>query len=214
MTKPRRQTRIQMRNRGAILEAALAEFSTDGFTGATLDAIAQSAGLSKPNLLYYFSSKEAIYLELLSTLMSTWLDPLHALDANGEPIEEIVAYALRKLRMSRDFPRESRLFANEIVSGAPRFADRIESELKSLVEQKAALISHWQTEGRLAPMDPRHLIFSIWAVTQHYADFDAQVRGILSPKGDTHFDEAAQFIEAFYRNALCPRPGAGTPGKA
>ncbi|KAF0674997.1 TetR family transcriptional regulator C-terminal domain-containing protein [Profundibacterium mesophilum] len=208
MTKPRRQTRIQQRNRRAILDAALAEFSNAGFAGATLDAIALAAGLSKPNLLYYFPSKEAIYLDLLSALMSMWLDPLLALDADGEPIEEIVAYALRKLRMSRDFPRESRLFANEIVSGAPRFAARIEGELKNLVDDKAALIAQWQDQGLLAAMEPRHLIFSIWAVTQHYADFDAQVRGILAPHGNAHFDEAERFVETFYRHALAPEAGA------
>ncbi len=204
MNIERPRTRIQKKNRGSILEAALEVFSAEGFRGATLDQIAAEAGLSKPNLLYYFASKEAIYTELLSALLDTWLDPLRALDADGDPIEEIVGYVLRKLEMSRTYPRESRLFAIEIVQGAPRILDQIEGPLKSLVDEKAALIDAWQQAGQLSLLDPHHLIFSIWATTQHYADFDGQVRGILRPEGDAHLDAAAEFLTEFYRRALSP----------
>lgn len=197
-------TRIQKRNREAILDAALGVFSSESFRGATLDQIAAEAGLSKPNLLYYFVSKEAIYTELLSELLDTWLDPLRALDPEGDPVDEIVGYALRKLEMSRAYPRASRLFANEIVQGAPRILDQIGGPLRDLVNEKAFLIESWQQAGRIARVDARHLIFSIWATTQHYADFDVQVRGILRPLGDEHLDRAAEFLTAFYRRALTP----------
>ncbi len=206
MNVERPQTRIQRRNRKAILDAALGVFSSEGFRGATLDQIATAAGLSKPNLLYYFASKEAIYTELLSKLLDTWLDPLRELDPEGDPVDEIVDYVMRKLQMSREFPRESRLFANEIVQGAPRIADQIEGPLRTLVDEKARLIESWQKAGKIARLDAHHLIFSIWATTQHYADFDVQVRGILTPRGDEHLDEAADFLTAFYRRALAPVP--------
>ena len=198
------RTRIQQRNTAAILDAALDVFSQNGFRGATLDQIAQAAGLSKPNLLYYFASKEAIHAELLAGLLDTWLAPLEALDAGGDPIDEIVGYVLRKLDMARELPRESRLFANEIVQGAPRILGNIEGPLKELVDDKAALIRRWADAGRVAPVDPYHLIFSIWATTQHYADFDVQVRGILQPEGDAHFADAAAFLTHLYRRALAP----------
>ena len=198
-------TRIQARNRAAILEAALDVFSAHGFRGATLDAIAEAAGLSKPNLLYYFPSKDAIYLALLTGLMTIWLDPLRALDPKGEPVEEIVAYVLRKLEMARRYPRESRLFAGEIVQGAPRILPEITGPLKRLVDDKAALIAGWAADGRIADVEAHHLIFSIWATTQHYADFDAQIGAILGGQGDAHFAEAGAFLGRFYRAALTPR---------
>lgn len=203
MNKP--ETRIQRRNRQLIREAALDVFSQNGFRGSTLDQIAQTAGLSKPNLLYYYPSKEAIHEELLSHLMTDWLEPLNSLDANGEPVDEIVGYVLRKLDMAREMPRESRLFANEIVQGAPRIIDMITGELRALVDQKAAVIAGWSAAGKLAPLDPHHLIFSIWATTQHYADFDVQVRGILQPDGDSHFTTARDFLTEMYRSALTPK---------
>lgn len=202
MSKDRAPTRIQKKNRAAILEAALNVFSSHGFRGATVDQIATEAGLSKPNLLYYFPTKEAIHTALLSGLLETWLAPLHGLDADGDPMEEILAYIRRKLEMSRDLPRESRLFANELVQGAPRIHDSLSSDLKILVDEKTAILVGWMDQGKIARLHPYHLIFSIWALTQHYADFDVQVRAILGDEDP--FEGAEPFVDTLYRKLLMP----------
>lgn len=196
-------TRIQKVNRGKILEAALEVFSAHGFRGATLDQIAAEAGLSKPNVLYYFPSKEAIHAALLGGLLDIWLAPLRAMDPGGEPREEIMRYMRRKLEMSREMPRESRLFANEVLQGAPRMGAGLSTDLKALVDEKAAVIEDWVAQGRLAPVDPYHLIFSIWALTQHYADFDVQVRAVLGP-GKDPVEGAAPFLDMLFTRLLTP----------
>ena len=199
----RPRSRIQQRNRELILDAALEVFSLHGFRGATLDQIAEVAGLSKPNLLYYFPSKEAVHKVLLTGLLDTWLDPLRAMDPAGEPLQEIKAYVGRKLDLARDYPRESRLFANEILQGAPRMREAIEGDLSGLVVEKAQVLTHWMDQGRIARLDPVHLIFSIWALTQHYADFDVQVRAVLGP-GHDPFAEAGGFLDALFTRLLRP----------
>jgi TetR/AcrR family transcriptional regulator len=176
---PKKATRIQKKNRKAILQAALEVFSQRGFGGSTVDRIAERAGLSKPNLLYYYPSKEAIYVAVLEDTLEFWLEPLATLDPGGDPIEEIGRYVSAKLEMSRTRPEASRLFANEILHGAPAIGDFLAGPLKKLVNEKAAVIKTWIAEGRLRPIEPRHLIMMIWAVTQHYADFDVQVRAVL-----------------------------------
>ncbi len=201
-TQTRGPTRIQARNRAAILSGGLDAFSTAGFRGATLDQIAEAAGLSKPNLLYYFPSKDAIYTALLSQLLETWLDPLQALDPSGDPVAEVLAYAHRKLAMSRDYPRESRLFANEILAGAPQIAAVLAGPLRSLVDEKAAVLQGWMAKGLIRQTDPHHLIFSIWALTQHYADFDAQVCAVLGHSDA--FAGADRFIDDLYKSLLIP----------
>ena len=194
------RTRIQRRNTQAILDAALDVFSQNGFRGSTLDQIAREAGLSKPNLLYYFPSKEAIYTALLSQLLENWLEPLKALDRDGDPVEELLAYAKRKLSMSQHFPRESRLFANEIIQGAPRIGDVLRGELRELVDETSQVINAWVDAGRIKPVNPYHLIFSIWALTQHYADFDVQVRAIMGDQDP--FATADDHLEAVIRRVL------------
>ena len=202
----RPQTRIQSEKRELILDAALDVFSMQGFRGSTIDQIAESAGMSKPNLLYYFKSKEEMHETLIHRILDTWLDPLRELDDVGDPLTELRSYIRRKLEMARDFPRESRLFANEIIQGAPRIMAMIEGELKTLVDDKVDVIKGWITAGKIRKTDPYHLIFSIWATTQHYADFDVQVRAVLGPDrgGDGRFEDAARFLEGLFLEGLKP----------
>jgi TetR/AcrR family transcriptional regulator len=203
----KKRTRIQKEKRETILEAALEVFSMHGFRGSTIDQIAEAAGMSKPNLLYYFRNKEQIHETLIARLLETWLAPLKELRADGDPLTEIRSYIRRKLEMARDYPRESRLFANEILQGAPRILPLLESDLKDLVDEKAEIIGGWMRAGKIAAADPRHLIFSIWATTQHYADFDAQVRAVLGPErgGEERFEDAARFLERLYIGGLRPK---------
>ncbi len=200
-TTAKKPSRIQVRNRRKILDAALDVFSQHGFRGATLDQIAEAAGLSKPNVLYYFDGKEAIHVELLNALMAEWLAPLAEMNPQGEPLDELMAYIARKIEMSHTYPRESRLFANEIIQGAPRIGPHLDQRLKPLFDEKCALIQNWMDTGRLAVMHPGHLIFSIWAITQHYADFDAQVQ-VLMPGTEAAQNSAREHVERMFRTLL------------
>jgi TetR/AcrR family transcriptional regulator len=204
---PQKRTRIQAKNRQLIVDAALGVFSAYGFRGTTLDQIADAASMSKPNLLYYFRRKEDVYLAVLEHTLDDWLEPLRALDPDGDPIGEIRRYIERKLEMSRAAPEASRVFANEMLHGSPVLGETLAGPLKALVDEKAAIIRRWVAEGRLAPIDPHHLIFSIWATTQHYADFDVQIRAVLGERadGDAHFDDARHFLDALFLNGLKPR---------
>lgn len=205
--KPRPLTRIQREKQDIILEAALEVFSVHGFRGATIDQIAEVAGMSKPNLLYYFPKKEEIHRRLMSELLVTWLAPLQEMRADGDPFVEIRSYIRRKLEMARDFPRQSRLFANEMLRGAPHIIDMLEVDLKSLVDEKAQVLLAWMDQGKISRADPYHLIFSIWATTQHYADFDVQVRAILGKGrgGEGRFEDAARYLEQLFLHGLTPR---------
>jgi TetR/AcrR family transcriptional regulator len=199
----KRRTRIQLEKEEVILEAALEVFANHGFRGATIDQIAEQAGMSKPNLLYYFPTKEAIHRLLIDQILDTWLDPLREIDETGEPLVEIKSYIRRKLEMARDYPRESRLFANEILQGAPRIQDEL-NDLKNLVDEKAKVFKKWMDQGRMRKVDPYHMIFSIWSTTQHYADFDVQVQAVLGKKanGDGRFEDAARYLDQLFVHGL------------
>ena len=149
-TRKHNITSIRKRNIDLILEAALEIFSNFGYRGTTLDQISRESGLSKPNILYYFKSKQEIHLTLLNNLLDKWLEPLKALDSSGDPIAEINSYVRRKLEMAKMYPRESRLFAMEILQGATHLEDFIKTDLKDLVEKKAAVIKEW-SDKKLIP---------------------------------------------------------------
>jgi TetR/AcrR family transcriptional regulator len=164
--------------RDAVLQAALALFSRFGLHGTSVDQVAARAGVSKSNLLYYFATKEELYICVLRDLLEVWLAPLREFSAEQDPQQAIADYIRRKLVVSRDSPDASRLFCLEMIQGAPLLRDELDRELRGIVERKSAVIRDWIAAGRLAKVDPEHLIFMIWATTQHYADFAVQVQAL------------------------------------
>jgi len=164
--------------RSTILAAALGLFSRFGLHGTSLDQLAARADVSKSNLLYYFANKEELYVSVLRELLTVWLEPLRGFHADQDPREAIGSYIRRKLVMSRDQPDASRLFCLEVIQGAPLLRDELGHELRELVDRKSDVIRAWAAAGKLAPVDPHHLIFALWATTQHYADFGIQVQAI------------------------------------
>lgn len=191
-------TRIQAINRRLILDAALDVFSAYGFRGTTVDQIAEKAGMSKPNLLYYFPRKQNIYVTVLEETLTEWLGPFESINSEGDPLEELRNYIAQKLELSAKRPAASRLFANEILHGAPAITDFLKGHLKDLVDEKAQVIHRWIEERRIAPIDPYHLIFTIWAVTQHYSDFSVQVAAILGSRAEQpdFYEQTARSIAA------------------
>jgi TetR/AcrR family transcriptional regulator len=202
--KPKKQTRIQRERREAILAAALDVFSRAGFRGASINIIADRAGMSTPSLLYHFKDKEALYVALLQSTMLLWMGPLQMLSDRDDPVQEICDYVRRKLEMSRKFPRESRLFASEVMMGVPRANDQVFDPLRTIFDHKITMIGRWMDEGRMTRQDPHHLMYSIWATTQHYADFEAQIAELSPQKTETLFSDAEAFLIPMYRKLLSP----------
>ncbi|CAG67009.1 MULTISPECIES: TetR/AcrR family transcriptional regulator [Acinetobacter] len=162
--------------RNQLLNAALDVFSTYGFSGASLDEIAQLAQMHKSNIFYYYENKEALYVEVLTTVLQKWLAPLQTLEVELEPTEALAHYLIQKIEVSRTQPKASKLFALEIIQGAPHILEILKGPLKKLFKRKAKVIQTWQEQGKIsADIDPELLILNIWAITQNYADFSIQM---------------------------------------
>lgn len=194
---PSRRTRAVAAKRNAILTAALELFSLYGVHGTSLDKVAEGADVSKTNLLYYFPSKEALYIAVLKNILDVWLAPLRALRADQQPLTAISDYIRLKLEVSRDHPQASRLFCMEMLQGAPLLKGELEGDLRALVDEKSAVIEGWIREGKLAAVEPHHLIFMLWATTQHYADFATQVEAVTGRtlSDDDFFNQTLENVQ-------------------
>lgn len=181
----------------AILTAALNTFSQYGIHGTRLEQVAELAGVSKTNLLYYFPSKEALYVAVMQQILDIWLAPLKAFREDLAPLVAIKEYIRLKLEVSRDYPQASKLFCLEMLQGAPLVMDELTGDLKTLVADKSAIIAAWVQAGKLAPIDPHHLIFMIWATTQHYADFATQVEAVTGKtlRDETFFQQTVENVQ-------------------
>ena len=190
------------RQRERIIRAATVVFSRKGYDGARVEAIAQKAGMPKGNVLYYFKSKKALYRIVIKQVLSLWLEALGNVAVDGNPEEAIRQYVNRKLALSRNHPEASRLFAMEVISGAPIISDHLSGELRRWVEKKGRVFKKWQEDGLMAKIDPAHAFFMIWAVTQTYADFEAQIQAVTGVKDydqEIYSDAAGEVVDALVR---------------
>ena len=170
---------IRQTNEALILAAAEHVFAGAGFAGATMAAIAEASRLPKANLHYYFGSKQELYRTVLARTLEDWLVPTHGITPEADPRAAIETYIRAKMALSAQRPHASKVFANELLHGAPVVKTLLATELRNMVLAKAAVIDGWIATKRMAPVDSVHLFFTIWAATQTYADFDVQVCAVL-----------------------------------
>lgn len=189
-------TAARLRNEKAILEAAERVFAQHGYRGASVQAIAEAAGLPKSNVLYYVGSKKRLYVSLLERMMARWNVMLDDISVDDDPAEVLEAFIHSKMQLTREHPRGSRLFAAEILGGAPFLQEYLRGELRDWVKARARIFEQWAERGLMDPVDPVWLIFLIWSATQHYADFEAQVLGITDRTNlsDDDYQRITQFL--------------------
>jgi TetR/AcrR family transcriptional regulator len=178
---------VRERNEAKLLKAAEAVFAKKGFAGASTAEIARRAGIPKANLHYYFRTKERLYAAVLDNILEIWLDALGEIRPEAEPADALRRYIARKIESSRRLPLPSRLWAMELLGGGRHVQPFLKGRLKRLVEEKSAVIRGWIAAGKMAPIDPAHLLFALWAITQTYADFAAQIAAVL---GKDRLDDA------------------------
>lgn len=188
--------RIRQENEALILRAAESVFARAGFAGATMNEIAARAGVPKSNLHYYFRTKQALYRAVLAHTLALWLSETDIIGAEQSPRVALEQYIRAKMRLSASHPDASRVFANELLHGAPEIRDVLSGALRALVARKAGVIREWIARGEMASVDPLHLFFTIWAATQTYADFESQVCAVLgvSHLGQRDYEQATDHL--------------------
>lgn len=197
-----------------ILEAAKRLFAVRGYGGVSLDHIAREVGTAKQNLLYYFGSKEGLYRRVLHGVLDVWLSYMEAITHNADDPElALRRYISGKLRFSREHPYDSRVYANEVVSGAPLFAQEIRDRVVPALQADIAVFRCWAEQGVCRPLDAVHLMVVLWASTQAYADFASQICLVL---GKTELDEqdfaAAEDLLLGMVLRFVLQPGGPRPG--
>ncbi|CUA99534.1 TetR/AcrR family transcriptional regulator [Pannonibacter indicus] len=208
--KPSSRSTARAETERAILEAAETVFAEHGYRGATTGMIAARAGIPKANLHYYFATKEALYRQVVENIFTIWLEAANSFDDCEDPEEALTRYITTKMDISRQHPMGSKVWANEILHRAPVIQDYLETTLRDWTASRIAIIDRWVAEGRMDPVDPRTLLYMIWATTQHYADFIHQIETL---NGGAPLSEA-QFALARENVVRIVLSGVGIRAKA
>lgn len=170
----------------AIWQAAIEEFALHGLRGTSTQGIAERAGMSKARLHYYIESKEALYAQILQHVVEEWSRAAFTAGDDPPPVA-IERYVRRKLDFSFAHPQLSKIFANEMTSGAPVLRTLMASsrlKVGSAIQQ----FEKWIEEGAMRALDPLLLMLNIWSITQHFADFEFQARYMMRLKAGEKLD--------------------------
>jgi TetR/AcrR family transcriptional regulator len=208
-TPPGRRVQHREEVEGAILREAVRLFAERGFEGTSVADVAERAGLSKQNLMYYFATKQALYERVLDDVLDEWLARMASLaDSGQDPADVLRAYVRAKLRFSREQPLASRVYAMEVIGGAKLYGEQIRQRVVPLLRQDIAVFERWIADGRIAPVNATHLLFAVWAMTQSYADFSAQMALVLDRAELTaqDFEDAERMITAMVLAAVAGKP--------
>ena len=196
MDKPIARPSIREGNERTILAAAEAVFAERGFGGATMAAIAARAGVPKPNVHYYFPTKEKLYRAVVEQVLTAWLDAAHSFDSSADPAEALTAYIGAKMDLAREMPLGSQIWASEIMRGAPVIQDFLDTTLTRWVRSRERVVRDWIALGKLRPLQPKVLFYMIWATTQHYANAAHEIATLENgrPLGDEAFERAKRQV--------------------
>lgn len=195
---------IRRENVAKILAAAETVFAEKGYKGASVGLIAERAGVPKPNVYYYFGNKEDLYRKVIENICSMWLHAADTFDEVDDPFQAFESYILSKMDLSRARPHGSRLWAIEMAAGAPFLQGYLKDTVKPWLESRERVVNRWIAEGKMAPVNARHLFYMIWGTTQHYADFEAQINAMNdgAPLTNEQFEEAKQNVARLIENAV------------
>lgn len=196
-SRPLRRADIRAQNELLILQAAEKVFAEAGYGGATMQLIADLAGLPKANLHYYFPTKEELYRRVVQDIFEIWLQAAETFDAAPDPATGIGAYIDAKMEISRRHPAGSKVWASEVMHGAPVIQDYLETTLRDWTSGRARVLQNWIDSGKMAAVDPEHLLYMIWATTQHYADFSHQIETLNhgKPLSDAQWSAAKTSVK-------------------
>ncbi|MDB5487185.1 MAG: TetR family transcriptional regulator [Reyranella sp.] len=171
--------RIRKLTMAHIVASAERVFAEAGFGGASMLELARAAEVPKANVHYYFGNKEGLYKAVLDNVLANWISTTDHFQADSDPVEALSAYIRAKVELSKTRPFASKVFANEILHGAPQLQSYLANDLRMAFEEKSRIIKQWAAKGLMKNVEPMHLFFCIWAMTQTYADFEAQIRAVL-----------------------------------
>ncbi|MCH4882196.1 TetR/AcrR family transcriptional regulator [Pseudomonas sp. TMW22080] len=187
---------IRRSNVEKILLGAEKVFAEKGFAGTAMADIAAQVQLPRSNLHYYFSTKTDLYSAVLLGLLEVWKQDALCFETYDDPRLVLSSYIRAKMHHSRTRPHGSKVWANEMIHGAPTLGLALDASLYDWAKIKEAKIRQWVQDKRILPVEPSSLLYMIWASTQHYADFDHQVMIINDhqPLSDIQFERAVQTV--------------------
>src|SRR5262245_20456097 len=150
------------RRRTTIVEEAIRQFGTEGYTGASLDSIATAVGVRKQTLLYYFPTKDALLEACLAAAGQRVAEEIAAA-LEGSPDPELRAEAVihAVYELAAEWP-EVPLFIRAAGRRGPNAVGRSGGALEPLRVRAIGFLQAGMDAGQIRKQDPAMLLFTLY----------------------------------------------------
>src|SRR6202140_2856448 len=179
--RPRKRAEQQrsIETRGAILDAAIAEFAQRGFEAASIRAIADRLGLQHPLITYHYRSKDilwqAVAEHVFERIREAW--EVYMTDTPPSCAAERVRLVYKALfRFTVDFPEFHRFMLQEYLGHSPRLQWVADTVLKPLINWLLPQIRAAQDEGALPKVEPIILQYLLISLTSTLSGFGSEMQ--------------------------------------
>lgn len=199
-----------------ILAAATALFAERGYSGTSLQAVADAVGMRKPSLLHHFPSKPALRDAVLASLLSRWKDVLPRLLVAATTGEERFDAVLGEgVRFFAQNPDRARLILRELLDRPAHLQALLSEHLAPWLPLVTGYIRQGQQSGIIhAHLDPdAYVVQAVLLAVTHFAV--GPITGAVAPSSTDWEERRLTELRRLCHDALyVPRPKRDTPGHA
>lgn len=191
--------------RRQLLHAAIGQFGSHGYEGASLDAIARRSGVRKQTVLYYFPNKEALFQACVEELADAFKDALErGLTGPDEGWDRIEAVIDAIFELAEDRP-ELMPLVREAARHSPATIQHIGVTLEPLRKRALGFLERGMEAGLFRSQDPGLLLFTLYTAVVGSITEAGVLRALTGrPRGRVALRRRKQELIGFVRRALQP----------